>query len=129
MIISELIALKKEVFELIKKELQYIGSIFLIVLIIFKIALFKEEIFVLFRTVLSLFWLFVLPGYFILLYWKEKISFMERFFIGIVLSAGIIGILSYYSGIMGLNIKYHAIILPLVLILVGIVINLKNHKI
>lgn len=129
MIISELIALKKEVFELIKKELQYIGSIFLIVLIIFKIAFFKEEIFVLFRTVLSLFWLFVLPGYFILLYWKEKISFMERFFIGIVLSAGIIGISSYYSGIMGLNIKYHAIILPLVLILIGIVINLKNHKI
>ena len=129
MIISELIALKKEVFELIKKELQYIGSIFLIVLIIFKIAFFKEEISVLFRTVLSLFWLFVLPGYFILLYWKEKISFMERFFIGIVLSAGIIGILSYYSGIMGLNIKYHTIILPLVLILIGIVINLKNHKI
>ena len=129
MIISELIALKKEVFELIKKELQYIGSIFLIVLIIFKIAFFKEDISVLFRTVLSLFWLFVLPGYFILLYWKEKISFMERFFIGIVLSAGIIGILSYYSGIMGLNIKYHTIILPLVLILIGIVINLKNHKI
>ncbi len=120
--------MKKEVFELIKKELQYIGLIVLIVLIIFKIAFFKEEISVLFGTVLSLLWTFVLPGYFIMLYWKERISFMERFFIGIVLSAGIIGILSYYSGIIGLNIKYHAIILPPVLILVGIAINLRNHK-
>lgn len=120
--------MKKEVFELIKKELQYIGLIFLIVLIIFKIAFFKGEISVLLRTVLSLFWLFVLPGYFIMLYWKERISFMERFFIGIVLSAGVIGILSYYSGIIGLNIRHHTIILPLVLILIGIVINLRNHK-
>ena len=118
--------MKKEVFELIKKELKYMGISFLLVLIIFKIAFYKENLIVLFRNVLSLFWLFVLPGYFIMLYWKEKIGFLERFIVGIVLSAAIIGIFSYYLGIIGLNIKYHTILLPLVLILIGIIINLRK---
>ena len=121
--------MKKEVFELVKKELQYVGILFLLVLIIFKIAFYKENLIVLFRNVLSLFWLFALPGYFIMLYWKEKLGFLERFIIGIALSAAIIGIFSYYISLIGLNIKYHAIVLPLVLILIGIAINLRNHKI
>ena len=116
--------MKKKVFDSL--ELKYIGILFLLALIIFKIAFFKENLIVLLRNVLSLFWLFVLPGYFIMLYWKEKLSFAERFVIGIALSAAIIGIFSYYLGLMGLNIKYHTIVLPLVLILVGIVINLRK---
>jgi uncharacterized membrane protein len=118
--------LKKETFELIKKESQYIGLLFLLALIAFKIAFFKEDIAVLLRNVLSLFWLFALPGYFITFYWKEKLGFLERFIIGIALSAAIIGISSYYIGLVGLDIKYHAIALPLILILIGIVINLRK---
>jgi len=118
--------LKKEVFELVKKELQYIGILFLIILMIFKIAFFKEDIFVLFRNVLSLFWLFALPGYFIMLYWEKELGFTERFVIGIAISAAIIGIFSYYLGLIGLNIKYHAIILPLILILIGVIINFRK---
>ena len=118
--------MKKEVFELVKKELRYIGILFLLVLIIFKIAFFKEDIFVLFRNVLSLFWLFALPGYFIMLYWEKELGFTERFVIGIAISAAIIGIFSYYLGLIGLNIKYHAIILPLILILIGVIINFRK---
>lgn len=116
--------MKKEIFNL--RDLQYLGILFLLALIAFKIAFFKEDIIILLRNVLSLFWLFVLPGYFIMCYWKEKIGFMERFFIGILLSAAIIGISSYYIGIAGLNIKFHAIILPLVIIFTGVIINLKK---
>jgi hypothetical protein len=122
----ELIALKKEVFEDMKKELMYIGLLFIIALVVFKIAFFKEEVTVLLRTVLSLFWLFVLPGYFILLYWKEKLGFMERFIVGIMVSAAIIGIASYYIGLIGLNIKYHTALLPLVLIIIGIVAAIRK---
>jgi len=110
------------------KEFQYIGIIFLLALIAFKIAFFKENLIVLVRNVLSLFWLFILPGYFLMLYWKEKIGFLERFIIGIVLAAAIIGVFSYYLGLLGLNIKYHTIVLPLILILLGVVINYKKHK-
>ena len=110
----------------IKKELSYIGILFIISLIVFKIAFFKENLVVLFRFVLSLFWLFVFPGYFIMLYWKDKIDFLERFIIGIMVSAAIIGIFSYYLGLMGLNIKFHAFILPLVLITIGIIVNFRK---
>lgn len=120
------IALKKENFELIRKELQYIGLLFLLALVIFKIAFFRESILVLARSVLSLFWLFVLPGYSIMLFWKEKLGFTERFAVGILLSAAVIGVFSYYVGLMGLNIKYHAVILPLVMVLAGIIINFRR---
>ena len=113
---------------LLVKELKYVGLLFIIVIITFKIAFFKENIISLIRSVLSLFWLFVLPGYFLMLYWKEKLEFTERFIIGIVLSAAIIGIFSYYLGLIGLNIKYHTILLPLILILIGVIINFRKTK-
>ena len=118
--------MKKRIFDV--KEMKYIGLILVLVLIIFKIAFYKENLVVLFRTVLSLFWLFVIPGYFIMLYWKEKLDFVERFIIGIVLSAAIIGVFSYYLGLIGLNLKYHAIALPLILMLLGILINFSKTK-
>jgi len=118
--------LKKELFNLVRKEMQYIGILFILVLIAFKIAFFKENFIVLLRNVLSLFWLFVLPGYFLMLYWHEKINFLERFVVGIVISAAVIGILSYYLGLLGLNIKFHIVLLPLVLIIIGIVFSLKK---
>ena len=118
--------MKKEVFELIKKELQYIGILFLLVLIIFKIAFFKEDAVVLLRNVLSLFWLFALPGCLIMLYWEEQLGFVERFIIGVAMSAAIIGIFSYYLGLIGLDIKYHSVALPLILILIGAIINLRK---
>jgi len=120
--------LKKEVFSLVKKELQYVGILFILSLIAFKTAFFKETLIVIFRNVLSLFWLFVLPGYFLMLYWQEKLGFTERFIIGIALAAAIIGIFSYYLGLMGLNIKYHTILLPLILILFGVIINIRKAK-
>ncbi len=118
--------MKKEVFEDMKKELMYIGLLFIIALVVFKIAFFKEEVTVLLRTVLSLFRLFVLPGYFILLYWREKLDFMERFIVGIMISAAITSIASYYIGLIGLNLKYHAILLPLVLIIIGIAAAIRK---
>ena len=122
----ELIALRKEAFDLVKREFRYIGILFLLSVIIFKIAFFRENFIVLLRSVLSLFWLFVLPGYFVMLYWRENLEFIERFIAGIVLSAAVIGIFSYYIGLLGLNIRYHAVLLPLVLIFMGIIINLRK---
>ena len=120
------IALKREVSDDLVKELKYLGILVLLAFIIFKIAFYKENFVVLLKTVLSLFWLFVFPGYFAMLYWKEKIGFLERFFIGILLAAAIIGISSYYVGIAGLNLKFHAIILPLIIISAAVIANLKK---
>ena len=119
--------MKKEIYDLIKKELKYIGALALLALILFKIAFFKEDLLVLLRTVLSLFWLFALPGYFMMLYWKEKLEFIERFIIGTALAAGIVGIFSYYLGLVGLNVKYHTVLLPLIIILLGFAAAWKRN--
>jgi len=116
--------LKKQIFKTLKEESKYIGIIFLICLVAFKIAFFKESFFIIIRNVLALFWLFALPGYFIMLYWEEKLNFLERFIVGITISAVIIGTVSYYVALAGLNIKYHYIILPITLIVLGMTINL-----
>lgn len=118
--------MKKEAFDLIKKEISYIGAMFLIALVIFYIAFAKENLINILKIVLSLFWLFALPGYFIMIYWHDRLEFMERFAIGIFLAAGIIGISSYYLGLIGLNIKHHTVLLPLLLILTGMIIGLKK---
>ena len=120
--------MKKEILSKLKKELGYIGILLILFILVFKIIFFKENLMVVFRTVLSIFWMFILPGYFILFYWKEKLNFTERLIIGIALSAAVIGILSYYLGIIGINIRYHTIILPLIMILAGIFLNVKEIK-
>ncbi|MEK6984011.1 MAG: hypothetical protein AABX33_05535 [Nanoarchaeota archaeon] len=118
--------MKKEVFDILKKEFAYIGILFLTALIIFKIAFYKEGLMVVLVDVLSLLWLFVLPGYFVMLHWKDKIDFTERIIIGTALAVGVIGSSSYYLGLFGLHIKYHILILPTVIILASFIILLKR---
>ena len=119
--------MRKEAFESIKKELRYISLLFLIALVMFKIVFFKESAIVLLRAVASLFWLFVLPGYAIMLYWMEKLEFLERVAVGAAVSAAIIGISSYYLGLLGLNIRHHTALLPLAIIAVGFAIAVKKE--
>src|SRR3989338_5740309 len=121
----EEIALKKEIFDL--KELKYPGILFLLALIAFKISFFRENSIILLRSVVAIFWLFVLPGYFIMLYWKNKLDFIERAVAGIGISAAIMGILSYYISLAGLNLRFHAIILPLIIVLQGLWLHPKNE--
>ena len=123
-----MIALKKEILDKLKKELGYVGILFILFILIFKITFFKESLVVVFRMVISLFWMFILPGYALMFYWKNKLGFTERFIMGIALSTAIIGILSYYLGLIGINIKYHTIILPLIIILAGLFISLRKTK-
>jgi len=118
--------LKKEVFDLMKKESAGVGILFVIFIVLFKLVFFKEDLAVVFRTVLSLFWLFIIPGYIIMLYWREKLGFVERLIIGTALSAALIGISSYYIGLIGLNIKFHMVILPIALIFIGLFVNLRK---
>ena len=122
----ELTALKKEVFDFIGKELKYIGIALALVFVALKVTFYKESLLVVLRTSVSLFWLFILPGYSLMLYWREKLEFAERFVIGVLLSAAVMGIFSYYFGLMGLSIRYHAFILPPVIIVIGLIAAMKK---
>ena len=118
--------MKKEIFDIVKKESRYIGLLFLLCIAILKAVYFKEDILVVLRLLLSLFWLFILPGYFFMLYWGEKLDFTERIIVGIGAAAALIGIFSYYAGLIGLDMKYHTILLPLAMIIAGIIMSSKK---
>jgi len=126
MIILELIALMKKHFE--TKEWYSLGIFSIIVFILLKIAFYKEPIGSLLHIFGAILWLFILPGYVFMLRWKANIAFLERIIMGMVISAGLTGIMSYYIGLLGLHIKYHFIVIPLFLISIGILLSLKAKK-
>ena len=108
----------KEKYDLVKRESAIILVLFVILLILAKILFYKESFLVVLRTVFALFWLFILPGYAVLLYWSKELELVERFIIAFLVGAGLIGAFGYYIGIMGINMKY-AVYFPIIPIVLG----------
>ncbi len=113
------IVLDRELIQKIKGESVYIGILFVISLVMFKILFYKEGFLLVLRLCLSLFWMFVVPGFSLMYYWHEKLGFIERLIVGVALSAALIGIASYYLGLAGFHIKYHTVVLPVVFLVIG----------
>jgi uncharacterized membrane protein len=111
--------LDKERIIKLKNESLWLLVLLAVSLILFKIVFYKESILAILKTALSLYWLFVLPGFALMYYWEKKLGFAERFVIGIFVQAAIVGILSYYLGLLGLHVKYSGIIIPILSLLVG----------
>ena len=122
----ERIALNQEALTKARKEINYILMLFALFLVVFKIIFFKENFIFVLKSVFAIFWLFLIPGYFVMLYWENKLNLIERIVLGVALSAALIGIFSYYLGIIGINIQIHTIILPLVLIIIGALLFYKK---
>ena len=122
--------IEEEKLRLLKKEGVYLAIALVAGIILFKIIFYNETFVNIIRFVASLFWLFAIPGYVLMLYWEKKIDFIERIIIGTALGVGLGGILSYYLGLFGVNVRFHAIILPLVLIGIGIFafLNFSDKK-
>lgn len=110
----------------LKKEAVNLLLLFLVFMIIFRVIYSKEDIITITKTVLSIFWLFVLPGFCLMYYWHENLDFVERLVIGTGLSAAVIGISSYYFGLIGLDVKYHSVILPLAMLGLAIFLIIKT---
>lgn len=119
--------MKQELVSKLKKENKYLLYLFLIGIIIFKILFYKENFLVVLRVTFSLFWVFIFPGFYLMYYWYEKIEFLERLVIGFALSAALIGISSYYIGLLGLNIKYHAVLLPSLILIISFLVIWKRE--
>ncbi|MEM3127109.1 MAG: hypothetical protein QW331_03520 [Candidatus Woesearchaeota archaeon] len=112
--------------EKIVSELKQIGLIFVGMIIVFQIVFYNENILTNIRTVFAFFWLFIMPGYFIMLRWHEDIDFLLRFGIGTALGFSLMGILSYYLAMLGLNFYIQSIVLPIALSIGGFLIYRKN---
>ena len=107
------------------KELKTIAIFFVAAVIIMKIAYYKEGIVEVIRVSASLFWLFVIPGYAMTLYWKEYLGFIERAIVGTVAAISISSITSYYLGLLGLKLQNQTILLPLAIIVLSFAACLK----
>ena len=106
-------------------ELKIMAAAFAAVAIIMKISYGSENIFVVAKTTASLFWLFVIPGHAMTLYWKDHLGMIERLAFGTIAAMSITGIFSYYLGLAGLKIQNQTIILPAALIAASLLISLK----
>lgn len=118
--------MRKEIFEQAKKELVMIAVLFVLAVLAFKAIFLPEDFLVVLRTVATIFWVLAVPGFAVMFYWREELKFHERLIIGIGVGTTLMGLLSYYTGLIGLHVKYHAILLPLFLILIGIVLSLRR---
>jgi len=118
--------MKKELLEKMNKEWKYMALLIIISLALIKLLFYNETLLVAVKFTLTLFWLFVIPGFMIMYLWEDSLGFAERLIIGSLLNAAIVGISSYYLGLFGLNIKYHGIILPIAIILISLVILNKK---
>lgn len=90
-------------------------------------VLFVSDIAVIARLVWGIIWLFVLPGYFIMLPWRNEFDLKERVVVGMLASAGLLAIASYYAGIFGLHIRTHATFLPAIVIIASVVLSLGKR--
>ncbi len=101
---------------LLKKEAKTGLIVLAALLLVFKIVFYNESLLVVGRTVLGFFWLFVLPGYVLMLFWREKLDFLERLVLGTTAAVALISLASYYltlAGLMGIHGQW--VFLPMVI--------------
>ena len=118
----------KNHFNELKGEIVKLICMLIAVIIVLRLAFWKESLLNAIKISLALYWIFAVPGYFAMLRWKDKLGFAERFVAGTVMSAAVIGILSYYAGIMGFNVNYHKYTLPLIVSIAGFVFYAKKSS-
>ncbi|HLD43202.1 MAG TPA: hypothetical protein VJB08_04415 [Candidatus Nanoarchaeia archaeon] len=116
---QEMTALDKDVVSMIKKECLYLIYIVLGLIILLKIIFYNESFLVTTRIAALLWWMFILPGWSLMLYWQSKLDFLERVVIGAGIGIAVFGVVGYNLSIIGLDLKYHSVIIPLVMLLVG----------
>ena len=110
----------------LKNEMLLLLLILAVMVVIVKIAYYREGFISVIRTAASLYWLFVLPGYSLMLYWRKNLGFTERIIMGTVASMALSGLLSYYLGLVGLKIQNQTILLPLVITAFSFAAALKS---
>ena len=101
------------------RELVGVGILFLASLIIFKLIFHQENLLVVIKGVAAIFYLFILPGFAVLLYWKEKISYFERLIMALPLGAAITGSFGFLLGLVGIKMGIQIWLVPIVCLGLG----------
>lgn len=111
-----------ELLDKIKKESGIIFVLFIVLTVILKIVFYNEPFISTVRISFSIFWIFILPGFYLLYYWHNSLDFLQRFVLSTALSIAVIGTLSYHLGLIGLHIRTHTLIIPLAMLIIAFII-------
>jgi hypothetical protein len=106
-----------------KQELTTFGAAFIAATMILWIAFYKESPLTVIKVAAGIIWLFTLPGMAILWRWKDKLNSAALAILGTILGMAVVGIGSYYLGLVGINIKYSGIFLPIAVIAISAAIS------
>ncbi len=111
------------------KELQYLALIFLLLLVIFKIHYYKESISVMLNLTFSHFYLFIIPGYCLMLYYFDKLEFYQRFAIGLGLGYGVQPLTLYLINVTTeVNILKYNYYISGTMIIIGVILGYWKMK-
>lgn len=111
-----------ELLDKIKKESGIIFVLFIVLTVMLKLIFYNEPFISTVRISFSIFWIFIIPGFYLLYYWHNSLDFLQRFVLSTALSIAIIGTLSYHLGLIGLHIRTHALIIPLAMLIIAFII-------
>jgi uncharacterized membrane protein len=110
------------------KEFFYIIIIIIISIIIFEIVFLHDPIINNIKAIFAFFWSFIIPGFFIMYYWVDKLEFIERIIMSFAVSTASIWIITYYTGLAEFHIKYIAWFIPPIYIIFGLYLYRKKSK-
>ena len=111
-----------------KKEALKFGIAFAAAALVFQAVFYKESPLVVIRTIAAFFWTFALPGFAIMLYWRERLDFLERFVIGIAVGFAAVATFGYNLGLVGLHMKYQWLVIPALVTAAGVAAALMKKK-
>ena len=112
----------------IKREMICLLILILIEMIFLKLIFNKEPLFIIIKLTLSLFWLFILPGFMIMYLFYEKLDFLTRIVAGTVLGMAFYGALGYNLGVLGLPIKYQMWLVPALGVMISIIVLIRKDR-
>ncbi len=111
---------------LLQKELKVLAIVSLAVLIILKIAFYKEPTINVLKFGLALIHFSLLPGYTILLNFSKNLELKERVILSFPLGFGLYTIFAYY---LNLVVSLSVILwLPLIIILISVLVYAYQNK-
>ncbi len=111
-----------------KEHGKVLGVSLMLLFAVVYIAFFKESVGVVVKLTLSLFWLYLIPGYFLLGLASDKLDSAERVVLGIVVGLGFYGVVGYNLGLLGVRISLQRWIVPLVGIGIGTIFMIRNSR-
>ncbi len=106
----------------LKQDLTWIIGATIIIGIVVKILFPLSSITEIAKLVGGVLWLFVLPGWCIMLPWRNEIELKERIVVGMLASAGLFAIASYYFGILGVHVRIHTVFFPVLVIIIAAIL-------